>query len=218
MLVRAVARITFLTALLAVTATLPSKTENTAAVNQTTTIPDLLPDAIVTQTFADGAAILRIDGIITKQAEQRFIHALQSLPRSLPMVIELSSPGGFTSAGYRMIDMILTERGNGRSITTRVRGREACESMCVGIFLAGYPRYAAPSAEFMVHAPRLIEDGQMTLRTTTTMINRLISLGASPNWVEHVKAAGGFSGRVDYRESAASLIATNANVVTHLTR
>lgn len=224
MLVRAFARMTALTALLTVClsgATMAgSGAESGAdsgAVARTGGAPSL-PDAAVLQTVVDGTAVLRIDGIITKGVEQRLTDAVQALPRTLPLVIELSSPGGFTSAGYRMIDLILAEREKGRPIATRVRGGEACESMCVGVFLAGYPRYAAPNAEFMVHAPRMAEDGRMTLRTTTTMVSRLVSLGASQGWIEQVRAAGGFSGTVDYRETAGALSASGANVVTHLIR
>lgn len=220
MLVRAVARMTVLTALL--TATLMGSAAgpaaaDSAAVARTGGTPSL-PDGSLIQSMADGGAVLRIEGIITKAVEQRVADAVQALPRSLPVVIELASPGGFTSAGYRMIDQILAEREKGRAIATRVRGGEACESMCVGVFLAGYPRYAAPTAEFMVHAPRMAEDGRMTLRTTTTMVSRLVSLGASQGWIEQVRAAGGFSGAVDYRETADSLSAEGANVVTHLIR
>ncbi|WP_448187438.1 hypothetical protein [Azospirillum sp. sgz301742] len=219
MLVRAVARMTVLTALMTVALALslagPAAADSAAVAR--TGAPSL-PDGSLTQTVSDGAAVLRIDGIITKGVEQRFSDAMQSLPRSLPVVVELASPGGFTSAGYRMIDQILAERDKGRPIATRVRGGESCESMCVGVFLAGYPRYAAPSAEFMVHAPRMAEDGRMTLRTTTTMVSRLVSLGASQGWIEQVRAAGGFSGAVDYRETADALSAEGANVVTHLIR
>lgn len=215
MLVRAAARMTVLTALL--TAGLAGSASADSAAVARTGAPSL-PDGSLTQSVSDGAAVLRIDGIITKGVEQRFSDAVQALPRSLPVVIELASPGGFTSAGYRMIDMILAEREKGRPIATRVRGGESCESMCVGVFLAGYPRYAAPSAEFMVHAPRMAEDGHMTLRTTTTMVSRLVSLGASQGWIEQVRAAGGFSGSVDYRETADNLSAEGANVVTHLIR
>ncbi len=215
MLARAAARMTALTALLTV-ALAGSASADTAAVSRAG-VPSL-PDASLTQSVSDGAAVLRIDGIITKGVEQRLGEVMQTLPRSLPMVVELASPGGFTSAGYRMIDLILAEREKGRPIATRVRGGEACESMCVGVFLAGYPRYAAPSAEFMVHAPRMAEDGRMTLRTTTVMVNRLVALGASQNWIEQVRAAGGFSGAMDYRETADNLSAAGANVVTHLIR
>lgn len=215
MLVRIAARIAVLTVVLATGATAPAIAEG--GVVSRTGAPSL-PDATIVQTISDGIAILRMDGIITKGAEQRFTEALLSLPRSLPAVVELSSPGGYTSAGYRMIDLILAERDKGRAIATRVRGGETCESMCVGVYLAGYPRYAAPSAEFMVHAPRMAEDGRMTLRTTSTMVNRLVSLGASQGWIEHVRAAGGFSGSVDYRETAGSLSRSGANIVTHLIR
>ena len=216
MLVRAFARMTALTALLAVTLSVSLTGAATADVVSRT--GPSLPDAALTQIIADGTAVLRIDGIITRGVEQRLGAMVQALPRSLPVVIELASPGGFTSAGYRMIDLILAERERGRPIATRVRGGEACESMCVGVYLAGYPRYAAPSAEFMVHAPRMADDGRMTLRTTSTMVSRLVSLGASLGWIEQVRAAGGFSGAVDYRETADSLTSGGANVVTHLLR
>lgn len=176
------------------------------------------PDAAVSRSDQGAVTVLRLDGIITVGAEQRFVEALRGLPAGRPLVVELSSPGGFTAAGYRMIDAVLAERRAGRPVATRVRGGESCESMCVGLYLAGYPRYAAPNAEFMVHAPRMAENGRMTMRSTLTMVQRLVTLGASPVWIERVKAAGGFSGAADYREKADRLTADGANIVTELIR
>lgn len=176
------------------------------------------PDAAVSRSDQGATTVLRLDGIITVGAEQRFVETLRGLPAGRPLVVELSSPGGFTSAGYRMIDAVLAERQAGRPVATRVRGGESCESMCVGLYLAGYPRYAAPNAEFMVHAPRMAENGRMTMRSTQTMVQRLVTLGASPVWIERVKAAGGFSGATDYREKADRLTADGANIVTELIR
>ncbi|MCG5242472.1 ATP-dependent Clp protease proteolytic subunit [Azospirillum doebereinerae] len=176
------------------------------------------PDAALARSEQGNATVLRVDGIITAGVEQRFAETLRGLPAGRPLVVELSSPGGFTSAGYKMIDAVLAERQSGRPIATRVRGGESCESMCVGLYLAGYPRYAAPSAEFMVHAPRMAENGRMTMRSTQAMVQRLVSLGASPVWIDRVKAAGGFSGAVDYREKADRLTADGANIVTDLIR
>jgi len=176
------------------------------------------PDAAVSRSDQGAATVLRLDGIITVGAEQRFVETLRGLPAGRPLVVELSSPGGFTSAGYRMIDAVLAERQAGRPVATRVRDGESCESMCVGLYLAGYPRYAAPNAEFMVHAPRMAENGRMTMRSTQTMVQRLVTLGASPVWIERVKAAGGFSGATDYREKADRLTADGANIVTELIR
>ncbi|WP_029008439.1 ATP-dependent Clp protease proteolytic subunit [Azospirillum halopraeferens] len=181
----------------------------------TNTIP-ALPDAEITRTDHADATILRIDGIITKGVERRFTEALRALPAGRPLVVELDSPGGYTSAGYRMIDLMVAERAAGRTIATRVKGGESCESMCVGVYLAGYPRYADATAEFMVHAPRMVDNGRMTLRTTETMVKRLVSLGASEGWVARVRAAGGFSGKTDYRTRADHLTAERANVVTDL--
>lgn len=174
------------------------------------------PDAALARSEQGGVTVLRVDGIITAGAERRFAETLRDLAPQRPLVVELSSPGGFTSAGYKMIDAILAERQSGRPVATRVRGGESCESMCVGLYLAGYPRYAAPNAEFMVHAPRMAENGRMTMRSTQAMVQRLVSLGASPVWIERVKAAGGFSGAVDYREKADRLTADGANIVTDL--
>ncbi|MBP2312321.1 ATP-dependent Clp protease proteolytic subunit [Azospirillum soli] len=174
------------------------------------------PDATLVRIDQAGSTLLRIDGIITPGVEQRFTDALRGVPAGKPVTLELSSPGGFTTAGYRMIDLILAERQAGRPLSTRVKGGESCESMCVGLYLAGYPRYAAPTAEFMVHAPRLAENGRMTLRSTDMMVKRLVSLGVSQNWIEHVRAAGGFSGSMDYRDRADHLTEVGANVVTDL--
>ncbi|BAI73807.1 hypothetical protein AZL_a02760 (plasmid) [Azospirillum sp. B510] len=179
--------------------------------------PDF-PDAALSRNDQDDLTILRLDGIITPGAERGFVDALHALPARRPLVIELSSPGGFTAAGYRMIDAVLAERQSGRPVATRVRDGESCESMCVGLYLAGYPRYAAPRAEFMVHAPRMAENGRMTMRSTQMMVDRLVSLGASPGWIRRVTAEGGFSGAHDHRETADRLSADGANIVTDLLR
>ncbi|WP_377810512.1 hypothetical protein ABNQ38_33030 [Azospirillum sp. A29] len=176
------------------------------------------PDAAMSRNDQGDVTVLRLDGIITPGAERSFLDALHALPARRPLVIELSSPGGFTAAGYRMIDAVLAERKGGRPVATRVRDGESCESMCVGLYLAGYPRYAAPRAEFMVHAPRMAENGRMTLRSTQMMVERLVSLGASQSWIERVKAEGGFSGARDHRETADRLTADGANIVTDLLR
>jgi membrane-bound ClpP family serine protease len=176
----------------------------------------IFPDAVLTQFHQNDVTTLRLDGILTPATEQHFAQALHALPAGRPVVVELSSPGGYTLPGYRMIDTILAERQAGRPVATRVKADESCESMCVGLYLAGYPRYAAPSAEFMVHAPRAAESGQITVRSTHMMVKRLVALGAAQGWIEKVKAAGGFSGNIDYRERADSLAASRANVVTDL--
>ncbi|MGQ9365229.1 hypothetical protein [Azospirillum sp. ST 5-10] len=176
------------------------------------------PDAAMVRTDHGDATVLRIDGIITEGLEHRFTEALQGLPAGRKLVVELDSPGGFTAPGYRMIDLMLAERAAGRPVATRVNSGESCESMCVGVYLAGYPRYADPSAEFMVHAPRASDTGFMTLRTTRDMVERLVSLGAAEGWIARVRRAGGFSGKLDYRTRADRLTAEKANIVTVLTR
>ncbi|WP_448202871.1 ATP-dependent Clp protease proteolytic subunit [Azospirillum sp. sgz302134] len=223
MLVRATARMMVLGMLLALGAT-GAATADSLSVSRPTPQPQPqpssseFPDATLVRVDQTGSTLLRLDGIITPGVEQRFTETLRSLPAGKPVVVELSSPGGFTTAGYRMIDLVLAERQSGRPVATRVKDGESCESMCVGLYLAGFPRYAAPTAEFMVHAPRLAENGRMTLRSTDTMVKRLVALGASPVWIEQVKAAGGFSGEMDYRDRADHLAAVGANIVTDLTR
>jgi hypothetical protein len=88
--------------------------------------------------------------------------------------------------------------------------------MCVGIYMAGYPRYADPSAQFMVHAPRGEKTGLVRVRATAEMISRLASLGVSARWLDHVRRSDGFSGRVDFRQSAQELVSAGANIVTSL--
>ncbi|MHA7065203.1 ATP-dependent Clp protease proteolytic subunit [Azospirillum argentinense] len=219
--VRATARMMVLGLLLAVGSS-GAATADSLSVNRPNPAPPPVasdfPDATLVRVDQTDSTTLRLDGIITPAVEQRFSDALRSVPAGQPVVVELSSPGGFTTAGYRMIDLMLAERQAGRAVATRVAGGQSCESMCVGLYLAGYPRYAAPTAEFMVHAPRLAENGRMTLRSTDQMVKRLVALGAAPAWIEQVRAAGGFSGSLDYRDNADHLAAVGANIVTHLIR
>lgn len=175
-----------------------------------------LPSALLVLGSDDTAAHLRLDGIITPDVADRFELVLDSLPAGQRLVLELNSPGGYTGAGYAMIDRLQEERNNGRLIDTRVNHGDACESMCFGVFMAGDRRFAAPGAEFMLHAPRSLTAGTVTLRSTGRMIERIKSLGADAAWVERITAEGAFSGQKDYRETAAELAADNANVVTDL--
>lgn len=164
---------------------------------------------------ADGATLV-LDGVITAEVADRLDALLDALPPDLPLTLTLRSPGGYTTAGYRMMDRLLSERAAGRRITTRVGRGDFCESMCVGLFMAGEVRQAAPDAVFMVHAPRGLNTGAVTLRSVQRMVERLRDLGASTDWLEQVRAAGGFSGNVDYRIPAARLAADRSGVVTAL--
>lgn len=173
--------------------------------------------ARITMDAADGTtAVIRIEGVISRPLEAEVLAAFDALPKGRPLLVDLDSPGGYTAAGYAIIDRMLAERKAGRIVATRVGRSKACESMCVGLFLAGHPRYAAPDAQFMVHAPRLRSGGGIPLKATRAMVERLGLLGASPEWLARVRIAGGFSGATDHRESARELMTDNANVVTQL--
>lgn len=175
-----------------------------------------VPSALLVLGGDDDVTHLRLDGIITPDVADRFELVLDSLPAGRRLVLQLNSPGGYTGAGYAMIDRLQQERAQGRAIDTSVQAGDACESMCFGLFMAGDHRYAAAAAEFMVHAPRSLAAGTVTLRSTGRMIERIRSLGADTGWLERITAEGAFSGLADHRETAAQLAAENANVVTDL--
>lgn len=167
-------------------------------------------------TMDGGRVRIALSGVITPAVAEAFIGALEAAPAGRPVQVELDSPGGFVKAGYAMIDAVLRQRAEGRRIDTLVHATATCESMCVGVFMAGATRAAEPGAWFMVHAPRDDRTGTMTLRTTQGMINRLLGLGASPVWMRAVIDQGGFSGRLDYGTRAEALVAAQANIVTAL--
>ncbi len=179
-----------------------------------------LPEAVLTGTVAletEGERVrIALSGAITPAVAAAFIAALDALPAGRPVRVELDSPGGYVTAGYAMIDAMLRHRAAGRAIDTLVRGDARCESMCVGVFMAGARRGAQPGAWFMVHAPRDDRSGAMSLRTTREMVARLVSLGTAPGWIRMVGEQGGFSGRLDYGIRAEALAAAGANVVTEL--
>ncbi|WP_404325992.1 ATP-dependent Clp protease proteolytic subunit [Aerophototrophica crusticola] len=115
--------------------------------------PPSLPSATVTQREGQDATVLRIDGVLTPEVAAKLDTAIARLPAGRPLLLELDSPGGYTNAGYAMIDRVMAEREAGRRVATAVRAGETCESMCVALYMAGAQRFAAPSSTFMVHAP-----------------------------------------------------------------
>lgn len=167
-------------------------------------------------TVEGGRVRMALSGVITQEVAAAFIAALDAAPAGSPVLVALDSPGGFVKAGYAMIDAVLRHRAAGRRVDTLVRAGASCESMCVGVFMAGATRAAEPGAWFMVHAPRDDRTGTMTIRTTQGMIDRLLGLGASAAWMKAVVEQGGFSGRLDYGLRADALVAARANVVTVL--
>lgn len=173
-------------------------------------------DGMISHSDREGGTIIRIDGVITAVVAERFVDIFRTLPVLRPVIVELNSPGGFTKAGYAMIDLMQAERAAGRPIATVVGNRASCESMCFGVFMAGHPRYAAAGAEFMVHAPHMATNGRVTLKTTQAMIERMVRLGVSTAWIDQVRAAGGFSGRMDFRQNAVQLVGNGSNTVTNL--
>lgn len=170
----------------------------------------------VTQSIEAERTVVRVTGVITPDVAADFIDALDTTPASRPVVVELDSPGGYVKAGYAMVDAMLRARSSGRSIVTLVRHESTCESMCFGVFMAGFPRRAEVGAYFMVHAPRDERSGALSLRTTNEMIARLIGLGTSQAWIHTVSERGGFSGRTDFGARAEDLARSGANVVTEL--
>ncbi|WP_207478487.1 ATP-dependent Clp protease proteolytic subunit [Arenibaculum pallidiluteum] len=172
-------------------------------------------EGTITATAEGAATVIRIRGVITHEVSNAFARALDGTEGG-KVVLDLDSPGGFTAAGYPMIDAVLAKRAAGTQVTTLVRGGAACESMCVGLFMAGERREAEPGARFMVHAPRSDRTGYVSIRASREMADRLKALGASPEWIALVHREGAFSGAVDHVESAEELARRGANVVTHL--
>jgi ATP-dependent protease ClpP protease subunit len=170
----------------------------------------------VTQTREGIRTVIGVRGVITPAVATAFSHALRGSLPGLPVTIVLDSPGGYTRSGYAMIEAMMNKRAEGAEITTLVRRGAACESMCVGVFMAGDRRQAERGADFMVHAPRSDTTGMMSARATREMVTRLVSLGASDSWIRRISAKGAFSGTVDHHESAEQLFGGGANVVTEL--
>lgn len=198
-----------LTVLTTMLASLPcaAQTMDTASVDMT---------GSVTRTIQAERTVVRVAGVITPGVAADFIDALDTAPAPRPVLVELDSPGGYVKAGYAMVDAMLRHRSTGRAIVTMVRRDGHCESMCFGVYMAGFPRRAEAGATFMVHAPRDARNGTMSMRTTNEMITRLVSLGTSQAWIHTVAERGGFSGRTDVYARAEELAGDGANVVTEL--
>lgn len=203
-----------LTVLAFLMATLPCAAETTSVSRPA--VADAALSGSMNVTVEPGRIRIAVAGVIAPALADTFIQALEAAPAGIPVLVELDSPGGFVKAGYAMVDAMMRLRTAGRAIDTLVRGTATCESMCVGIYMAGARRMAEPGAWFMVHAPRDERTGTMTLKTTNEMIRRLVSLGTSERWIRLVVEHGGFSGRVDYGTRAEALAAAGANVVTEL--
>ena len=72
--------------------------------------------------------------------------------RTDAFLVDLDSPGGALYEGARVIELIDTLKTTHR-VTTRVRSRANCLSMCVPIFLQGDERLAASNSTWMFHEP-----------------------------------------------------------------
>lgn len=138
------------------------------------------------------------------------------------IIIDLHSPGGAVAEGEQVIRTIDRMKRT-HIVDTRVRGRRACYSMCVPIFLQGEERYAAPNARFMFHEPtaydfytgeRVNEPAYERERASRRFFNRyFVNSPMDAAWRD--KLAIEWKGR-DVFYSGRELVEQNSNIVTAL--
>lgn len=126
-------------------------------------------DGAPAYTLTRDGSILTFQGIVVWPLVKDFEEALNQSPEIDAIV--LNSPGGDTTAGRRINDLI-----RGRAITTAVL--EGCASACTLIYAAGERRLIGPNGQLGFHATSVILMDAMMTRIMNSLTFRHDSLNA----------------------------------------
>lgn len=98
---------------------------------------------------------LYLDGEINQGSIQQIIFHINRYNRidkdvpedvRVPIILYINSPGGDTTAGFSVVDMIVNSKTPVYTVNLGM-----CDSMAFYIFIAGAKRYSMPHSEFLLH-------------------------------------------------------------------
>lgn len=113
---------------------------------------------------------LRVDGEIAEKDSEKFVALLKQHPEIT--VIELNSNGGLVYEG-----LVMGAAVHDRRLSTLIRNKEHCLSICSVVFLSGYVKFIYPESKLGVHTAKNAITNKRDDKTNTVIAWYFGSLG-----------------------------------------
>jgi len=160
-------------------------------------------------------AVLKIEGDILPPLADEVKAALQIVPSGKRVVLDLQSPGGVSTEGYKLIEAIKDAKKT-LKIDTFVDNGATCASLCVAIFMQGHQRTAGERSTFMFHGASLQYAASPDSQSTKEFLDQLITDGVSKKWIHKLRDSGVFIDPTEYWANGEELYNEKSNIVTAL--
>jgi len=156
-------------------------------------------------------ATVSVDGSVDESMYEAIVRTVGA-SGSRRILLHLSSTGGLTKAGFKIVDYLKQLKRDGYAITTYVDS--TCSSMCIPIFMQGQTRLAMPSSRWVFHDA---SNSSGTDRQDTARILTLLSeSGADRDFLYDLILTDVFVGGHWTTYSGERLVAEQTNIVTDL--
>ena len=159
---------------------------------------------------ADGATVY-VDGSVDESMYDAIVRTVGG-SRSRRITLHLSSTGGLTKAGFKIVDYLKRLKRDGYTLTTYVDS--TCSSMCIPIFMQGQMRLARPGSRWVFHDAS--NSSGTDQRDTARILNILSESGADRDFLYDLILTDVFVGGHWTTYTGERLVAEQTNIVTDL--
>lgn len=156
-------------------------------------------------------ATVSVDGSVDESMYEAIVRMVGA-SASRRIMLHLSSTGGRTKAGFKIVDYLKQLKRDGYTITTYVDS--TCSSMCIPIFMQGQTRLAMPRSRWVFHDAS--NSSGTDQQDTARILTILSESGADRDFLYDLILTDVFVGGHWTTYSGERLVAEQTNIVTDL--
>lgn len=160
-------------------------------------------------------SIVYVMGSIAYPLDEELEEILSKYADGERVIIQFNSPGGATTTGAQMINIMQKHR-NRLQLDTLVDNPDICASMCIPLFMQGRKRYVGARSTFMFHGARAWHTNVPNPKMSREYVDSMIAAGASSEWLQALWDAGVFTEPMDYWANGEELFEEKSGIPTHL--
>lgn len=157
-----------------------------------------------------------IAGPICDAVVDPVLAGIAKMEKTKIIYLSLDSPGGISTAGDRVVEVLKKERKAGRVVKSVVANGMKCASECLEIYLQAEKRSAGPAAAFMFHGPSPWYTNVPDATRSKILVQSYIDAGVSKEWLDQISALGVFTLPDEYWMAGIELFDQHTGVVNNM--
>lgn len=161
------------------------------------------------------ATAIQLKGGIAPPLAEEIEAIFNEIEPGQKIILDLNSPGGYTSEGYKIIEIIDSQRSK-HQIDSYVANGAVCASMCVPIYVQGQEKVAGPASAFMLHGVSTWYSNSLQPEETERYVNALLERNVSSQFIQSLKLLGVFAISADYWANGQKLFDERTGIVDKL--